>query len=66
MKKLITLILVIVSIAIVSCRDSKKGQKEINATIEKIESMEKELDETDEEINNKAKEAEDAINELNM
>ncbi len=66
MKKLSMLVLAVVCIGIISCRDSKKEQEQAEVSIEKIETLEKELDETNEELNNKAKEAEDALNELDI
>ena len=66
MKKLSVLVLAVVCMGIISCRDSKKEQEEAEIIIEKIETLEKNLDETNEELNNKAKEAEDALNELDI
>ena len=66
MKKLSVIVLAVICIGIISCRDSKKEEKKSEGTLEKIETVEKELDETNQELKNKAKEAGDALNELDI
>lgn len=50
--------------AIVSCRDNKKEQAELDKTLDKIEAVEQEVDDAIEEVEKKAEEVESAINEL--
>lgn len=64
MKKFSLLSLSILFIGIISCRDTKKEQQELDATLDKIEAVEQDLRETSEEVENKAKEAESALIEL--
>ncbi|SNQ42213.1 hypothetical protein [Cellulophaga lytica] len=64
MKKLSLLCLSIFFIGIISCRDEKKEQQELDATIDKIEAVEQEIDETVEEIEKKSEEVEAALSEL--
>tara|TARA_R110002126_G_scaffold259499_5_gene402457 strand:- start:838 stop:1041 length:204 start_codon:yes stop_codon:yes gene_type:complete len=64
LKKFSLLSLSILFIGIISCRDTKKEQQELDATLDKIEAVEQDLRETSEEVENKAKEAESALIEL--
>jgi len=54
----------ILCVAIISCRDTKKEQEELDITLDKIESVEQEIDQTSEELNQKAEEVESALSEL--
>lgn len=54
----------IILIGIVSCRDTKKEQEELDKTLDTIESVEQEIDETVEEVEKKAEEVESALKEL--
>ena len=54
----------IILIGIVSCRDTKKEQEELDKTLDTIESVEKEIDETVEEVAKKAEEVESALKKL--
>jgi septal ring factor EnvC (AmiA/AmiB activator) len=64
MKKLSMLAFAVFSTVIISCRDSKKEQEELDATLNKIEAVEQEIDETVDEVEKKAEEVEAALNEL--
>ena len=64
MKKISLLVMSIILIGIVSCRDTKKEQEELDKTLDTIESVELEIDETVEEVEKKAEEVESALKEL--
>ena len=64
MKKISLLVMSIILIGIVSCRDTKKEQEELDKTLDTIESVEKEIDETVEEVAKKAEEVESALKKL--
>ena len=64
MKKISLLVMSIIFIGIVSCRDTKKEQEELDKTLDTIESVEQEIDETVEEVEKKAEEVESALKEL--
>ena len=64
MKKLSMLVMSVLFIGIISCRDTQKEQEELDATLDKIETVEKEIDETTEELDKKADEVESALSEL--
>lgn len=64
MKKISLLVMSIILIGIVSCRDTKKEQEELHKTLDTIESVEQEIDETVEEVEKKAEEVESALKEL--
>ncbi len=64
MKKISLLVMSIILIGIVSCRDTKKEQEELDKTLDTIEAAEQEIDETVEEVEKKAEEVESALKEL--
>lgn len=64
MKKLNILLVSFIFIGIVSCRDTKKEQQELDTTLDKIEAVEQDLKQTSEEVESKAKEVESALMEL--
>lgn len=64
MKKISLLVMSIILIGIVSCRDTKKEQEELDKTLDTIESVEQEIDETVEEVAKKAEEVESVLKEL--
>ena len=64
MKKLGLLVFSVLCLANVSCRDTKKEQQELDATLDKIEAVEQEVDETVQEVEKKAEEVESALSEL--
>lgn len=64
MKKLSMLVLSAIFIGVISCRDTKKEQQELDATLDKIESIEQEIDNTVQEVEKKAEEVESALSEL--
>jgi hypothetical protein len=64
MKKISLLVMSIILIGIVSCRDTKKEQEELDKTLDTIESVELEIDETVEEVEKKAEEVESVLIEL--
>lgn len=64
MKKLSLLALSVLFMGVVSCRDTKKEQQELDATLDKIESVEQEIDDTVQEVEKKAEEVESALIEL--
>ncbi len=49
---------------VISCRDTKKEQEELNETLDAIEAAEQEIDETVEEVEKKAEEVESALKQL--
>ncbi|WP_299433331.1 hypothetical protein [uncultured Maribacter sp.] len=64
MKKLSLLTLSVLFMGIISCRDTKKEQQELDATLDKIEAVEQEIDETVKEVEQKSEEVESALSEL--
>lgn len=64
MKKLCKFLLPVFCLAVISCGDSKKEEKELEATLDKIEAVEQEVNDTTDELNQKAEEVESALNEL--
>ena len=64
MKKLSMLVLSVVFVGVTSCRDNKKEQQELDATLDKIEAVEQDIDQTTEQLDQKAEEVESALNEL--
>jgi len=64
MKKLGTLVVCLLFMGIISCKETKKEQEELDATLDKIESVEEAIDETLEEVEQKAKDVEEALQEL--
>lgn len=64
MKKLTTILFPVLCMAIISCGDKKKEEKELDATLDKIEAVEQDIDKTTDELNEKAAEVESALNEL--
>jgi len=64
MKKLGMLGLSILFIGIISCRDTKNEEQQLDATLDKIEAVEQEVDQTKQELEQKAEEAEAALSEL--
>ena len=64
MKKLSMLVLSVLFMGVISCRDTKKEQQELDATLDKIEAVEQDIDQTTEELDQKAEEVESALSEL--
>ncbi|XLS27962.1 hypothetical protein ACJD0Z_12220 [Flavobacteriaceae bacterium M23B6Z8] len=64
MKKLTLLMLSLVFMGLFSCRDNKKEQEQLDATLDKIEAVESEVDETIEAVEQKTEEVESALEEL--
>ncbi|NND61802.1 MAG: hypothetical protein HKN48_01275 [Flavobacteriaceae bacterium] len=65
MKNLSRILLIMLMIGIVSCRDTKKEEEaETEAVIEQIEAVEAEAEEISEKINQEAEELEEALSEL--
>ncbi|WP_346882808.1 hypothetical protein [uncultured Algibacter sp.] len=64
MKKLNILFLSVIFIGIISCRESKEKQEELDTNLNKIENVENEVNETTKELDSKAKEVESALSEL--
>ncbi|TMM56679.1 hypothetical protein FEE95_09250 [Maribacter algarum] len=64
MKKLSTLVFSILFMGIISCGDTKKEEKELEAALDKIEAVEQEIDQTTEALDQKAEEVESALSEL--
>lgn len=64
MKKLSMFLLPVFCMTILSCGDKKKEEKELEATLDKIEAVEQEIDQTTEELDQKAEEVESALSEL--
>lgn len=64
MKKLCMFLLPVFCMSVISCGDTKKEEKELEATLDKIEAVEQEIDETSEALKQKADEVESALNEL--
>lgn len=55
MKKLCMWALSVLFIGVISCRDSKKEQQELDATLDKIETVEQEVDDTVQELEKKGR-----------
>lgn len=64
MKRLSIIAFALLFIGVISCRDGKKEQEELDNTLDKIEAVEQEVDETVDEMEEKAEEVESAIKEL--
>ena len=64
MKNLSMLVFAVLCMGIISCRDTKKEQQELDATLDKIEAVEQEIDETIQEVEEKVEEVESALSEL--
>lgn len=64
MKILSKMLLVILLVGFVSCRDTKKEEEATEAAIEKIEVVESEAEEISNKINEEAAELEDSLKEL--
>jgi hypothetical protein len=64
MKKLSMLAMSVLFMGIISCRDTKKEQQELDATLDKIEAVEQEIEKTAVEVEQKAAEVESALSEL--
>lgn len=64
MKTILKLVVVIMVIGLVSCRDTKKEEAELEAQIEQIESIEAEAATLTEKVDADAKELEEALKEL--
>lgn len=64
MKKSAVLVLGLLFIGLLSCRDQKKEEEVLNKKLDKIESVEKQVDEAVEELDQKSKEVEEALSEL--
>lgn len=58
------LVLFVVFMGLISCGDDEKEQKELDATLDKIETVEKEIEETAQELDHKVEEVESALSEL--
>ncbi|CAN0563372.1 unnamed protein product [Laminaria digitata] len=64
MKKIGSLVICLLFISMISCKETKKEQEELDATLDKIESVEEAIDETLEEVEQKANDVEEALQEL--
>jgi len=64
MKKITTVLLVILFLGTLSCRDTKKEEAETKANIEKIEAIEKEAEDISTEIEKEADALEKELEEL--
>jgi len=64
MKTKINLLLSLLILCVLSCRDTKKEEAETEVVVEQIEAIEVETQEVSEEIDKKAKELENELNEL--
>ncbi|WP_297763827.1 hypothetical protein [uncultured Muriicola sp.] len=64
MKKINVWLLSVLFVGIISCRDTKKEQEELNKDLNTIEAVEKDIDQTVEEVEKKAEEVESALKEL--
>ncbi len=64
MRKIGTLVVCLLFIGIISCKETNKEQQELDAKLDKIESVEEVIDETLEQVNQKAKDVEEALQEL--
>ncbi len=64
MKKISLLVMSMFLVGIISCRDTKKEQEELDKTLDTIESVEQEIDETVEEVEKKGEEVESALKQL--
>ena len=56
MKKISLLAMSILFVGIVSCRDTKKEQEELDSTLDAIEAVEQEIDDTVEKVEKKTEE----------
>ena len=64
MKKVSALIIGVLLVGLMSCRDTKKEQEQLDANLDKIEAVEQDIDDTVEEVEQKAEEVEAALIEL--
>ena len=64
MKKVSALIIGVLLVGLMSCRDTKKEQEQLDANLDKIEAVEQDIDHTVEEVEQKAEEVEAALIEL--
>ena len=64
MKVLTKYLVVLGLIFSLSCRDTKKEEAEVKATIEKVEAVETEIEDLVEDVNSKEIELEEALKEL--
>lgn len=64
MRKVGMLVLSVVFIGILSCKDTQKEEEALEAAIEKIETVEEEVSETIKEVEEKATEVDAALSEL--
>lgn len=64
MKKISLLAMSILFVGIVSCRDTKKEQEELDSTLDAIEAVELEIDDTVEKVEKKTEEVESVLKQL--
>ena len=64
MKGINMAVLCLLFTGMISCKDTVKEQEELDATLDKIESVEEVIDETLEEVEQKSKDVEEALQEL--
>ncbi len=64
MRKINAIFLGAFLIGIVSCKETKEEQEKLDATLDKIESVEEAIDETIKEVEEKAEDVEEALKEL--
>ena len=64
MKKVSLMLMFMIFVGFWSCRDTAKEAAEMEAAVEKIESVEQDLDEAVMEVEDKVKEVEEALSEL--
>jgi peptidoglycan hydrolase CwlO-like protein len=64
MKKISLLAMSVLFVGIVSCRDTKKEQEELDSTLDAIEAVEQEIDDTVEKVEKKTEEVESVLKQL--
>ncbi|MEN8788083.1 MAG: hypothetical protein ABF293_12885 [Flavobacteriaceae bacterium] len=64
MKQITLLAGLFLLVGIISCRDTKKEQQEIDQMIEQVETIEKQIEETATEVDQKAEELQEALKAL--
>ena len=64
MKKISLLAMSVLFVGIVSCRDTKKEQEELDSTLDAIEAVELEIDDTVEKVEKKTEEVESVLKQL--
>ena len=64
MKLKFNLLVLLLVTVLMSCRDTKKEEKEAQAAIEEIEAVESEIQEDSEELEKSSQELEEALKEL--